>query len=58
MDTKVQWSQVYRTKASDDVSWYQAHPELSLAFIQATQVALNASIIDVGAGASTLVDDL
>ncbi|MDZ4771066.1 MAG: class I SAM-dependent methyltransferase [Chloroflexota bacterium] len=58
MDTKAHWSQVYRTKAADDVSWYQTHPELSLAFIQATQVALNASIIDVGAGASTLVDDL
>jgi len=57
-DCKAHWAQVYATKAANKVSWYQEHPELSLAFIRSTGVAANGSIIDVGAGASTLVDHL
>lgn len=41
-----------------EVSWYQKKPALSLRFIHNTQVALDAPIIDVGGGASTLVDCL
>lgn len=52
------WQRVYSTKPAEAVSWYQAHAEHSLALIEATGVARSASIIDVGAGASTLVDDL
>lgn len=58
MDAKAHWTQVYQTKAVNDVSWYQEHPEQSLAFIRSTGIAPDAAIIDVGAGASTLVDDL
>ncbi len=57
-DYKARWEQVYDTKAVDDVSWYQEHPELSLALIQGTGVAPDASIIDIGAGASLLADHL
>lgn len=57
-DYQAHWVKIYETKAADDVSWYQAHPELSLAFIQSTGITADASIIDVGAGASTLVDHL
>jgi 2-polyprenyl-3-methyl-5-hydroxy-6-metoxy-1,4-benzoquinol methylase len=53
------WEKVYRTKAPDQVSWFRPHLETSLALIErATGGNRDASIIDVGGGASTLVDDL
>lgn len=58
MQFKEHWEQVYATKPTDSVSWFQAHAERSLQLIRQTGVALSASIIDVGGGASTLVDDL
>lgn len=57
-DTRQHWEQVYQSKAADAVSWYQAHPTTSLAFIAHSGLALDAPIIDVGGGASTLVDYL
>ena len=58
MDTKTHWEKVYTTKAPDAVSWYRAHLETSLTLIEQAADAKSASIIDVGAGESTLVDDL
>jgi SAM-dependent methyltransferase len=58
MQSKEHWEQVYATRAMDDVSWFQEHAEQSLRFIRAADLPLSASIIDVGGGASTLVDDL
>ncbi len=58
MQPKNHWEQVYSTKATDAVGWFQKHAEYSLDFIRATGVPRTASIIDVGGGASTLVDDL
>lgn len=52
------WNHVYETKTSDSVSWFQEHAEQSLRLIRATGMSATASIIDVGGGASTLVDDL
>lgn len=58
MQSKEHWERIYSTKATDAVSWYQAHADHSLRLIAATGVPHTASIIDVGGGASTLVDDL
>jgi len=58
MQSKAHWEQVYSTKEAESVSWFQEHAEHSLRLIQETSVPLSASIIDVGGGASTLVDDL
>ena len=58
MDRKQHWEQVYATKAPDAFSWFQAHAELSLRLIHNTGLGRDAAIIDVGGGASTLVDDL
>jgi ubiquinone/menaquinone biosynthesis C-methylase UbiE len=58
MKSKDHWESVYTTKPTDAVSWFQEHAENSLRLIQETGVALNAAIIDIGGGASTLVDDL
>lgn len=58
MQSKQHWENVYTTKATDAVSWFQEHAEHSLKLIQQTGAPLSASIIDIGGGASTLVDDL
>ena len=58
MQAKDHWEKVYSTKATTDVSWFQEHPEYSLKLIAETGVAPAAAIIDVGGGASTLVDNL
>ena len=58
MGTREHWQQVYETKSPSEVSWYQASPTLSLELIQATGLDHQASIIDLGGGASRLVDEL
>lgn len=58
MNPKEHWEKVYSSKASDAVSWFQPHAALSLELIKASGAGQDASIIDVGGGASTLVDDL
>ena len=58
MDAKTHWEKVYKTKEPDAVSWYRAHLETSLALIERAAQSRSASIIDIGAGESTLVDDL
>jgi 2-polyprenyl-3-methyl-5-hydroxy-6-metoxy-1,4-benzoquinol methylase len=58
MDTKAHWEKIYTTKAPDAVSWYRPHLETSLSLIERAANGKSASIIDVGGGESTLVDDL
>jgi 2-polyprenyl-3-methyl-5-hydroxy-6-metoxy-1,4-benzoquinol methylase len=58
MDIKTHWDKVYTSKAPDAVSWYRPHLETSLALIERAAGRRSASIIDVGGGESTLVDDL
>jgi 2-polyprenyl-3-methyl-5-hydroxy-6-metoxy-1,4-benzoquinol methylase len=58
VDAKTHWEKVYATKAPDAVSWYRPHLETSLALIERATAGYSASIIDIGAGESTLVDDL
>jgi 2-polyprenyl-3-methyl-5-hydroxy-6-metoxy-1,4-benzoquinol methylase len=58
VDAKAHWEKVYTTKPPDAVSWYRPHLETSLALIERAADASSASIIDVGGGESTLVDDL
>jgi ubiquinone/menaquinone biosynthesis C-methylase UbiE len=58
VQSKDHWEKVYTTKATDAVSWFQPHADRSLDLISATHSGYDAAIIDVGGGASTLVDDL
>ena len=58
MDRKQHWEQMYTTKVSDSVSWFQEHADQSLRLIHHTGLGKEAAIIDVGGGASKLVDDL
>ena len=58
-DARVHWETVYASKAETAVSWYQPQSLLSVQLIaQATASDLAAPIVDIGGGASTLVDDL
>ena len=57
-DERTHWEGIYRQKAPDAVSWYRRHLETSLSLIERSAPVRNASIIDVGGGESTLVDDL
>lgn len=57
-DQRAHWDEVYAAKQASEVSWFQAEPELSLKLIRRTGVARAAPLIDVGGGASTLVDRL
>lgn len=52
------WQDVYEGKAADAVSWYQDTPAISLALIAAAGTGPADSVIDVGGGASRLVDHL
>ena len=58
MNRKGHWDTVYSTKAPDAVSWYQPRPALSLQLIGHTGLGKGEAIIDVGGGASVLVDHL
>ena len=58
MNRSGHWESTYRRKAPTEVSWYQREAGLSMGLIQRTTPALDARIIDVGGGASTLVDGL
>ena len=58
MNLETHWETVFNSKAPDAVSWYRPHLDLSLDLIARHAANRSASIIDVGAGESTLVDDL
>jgi SAM-dependent methyltransferase len=55
---KAHWEEVYSAKGATGVSWYQAEPRLSLALIRVVAPASGGRIIDIGGGASVLVDRL
>jgi SAM-dependent methyltransferase len=57
-DLKAHWEEVYSTKGATGVSWYQGEPRLSLELIWAVAPAAGGRIIDIGGGASLLVDRL
>jgi 2-polyprenyl-3-methyl-5-hydroxy-6-metoxy-1,4-benzoquinol methylase len=58
MDTKAHWEKVYKAKVPEAVSWYRPHLETSIALIKRAGAEPGSTIIDVGAGESTLADDL
>ncbi len=57
-DRKTHWEHIYQTRPSDEMGWFQPTPALSLDLIRQCHLAPKDSIIDVGGGASTLVDHL
>lgn len=57
-DWKDHWESIYAQKNPAEVSWNQSHPQYSLSLIGNSGIGTAAGIIDVGGGASTLVDQL
>ena len=57
-DRATHWENVYNKNSPMTVSWYQQDPVLSLQLIRNSRIALDAALIDVGGGASVLVDYL
>jgi hypothetical protein len=55
---KAHWENVYTTKSEKEVSWFQENPEPSLELIALAGLSADAAIIDIGGGASRLVDAL
>jgi len=58
MSDKSHWEKIYQQKSEREVSWYRPHLDVSLDLIREIALPKNARVIDVGGGASTLVDDL
>jgi SAM-dependent methyltransferase len=58
MDRRQHWENIYQGTAPTELSWYQPEAHLSLALILRMAPDTGAPIIDVGGGASTLVDGL
>lgn len=58
MNEREHWETVYTTKSADHVSWFQERATRSIEIIRSIDPEPTARIIDVGGGASTLVDDL
>jgi hypothetical protein len=57
-DRAAHWDEVYGRISTESVSWYQSRPTLSLELIDALGVGPDRAVIDVGGGASVLVDHL
>jgi SAM-dependent methyltransferase len=58
MNEKMHWDAVYGSKSPESVSWYAPHLQMSLQYVKSAARGGDPSIIDVGGGESTLVDDL
>jgi len=57
-DRHQHWSRVFGDEGEADVSWFQEHPRISVELIGRTGAERSARVVDVGAGASRLVDEL
>ncbi|HLH95287.1 MAG TPA: methyltransferase [Xanthobacteraceae bacterium] len=57
-DRAAHWENVYRSKGEREVSWFQETPTISLELIKATGAMRRSALIDIGGGASRLVDGL
>ena len=57
-DARTHWDGVYARKRADEVSWFQRAPTVSLAWIRNLSLPPEGPIVDVGGGASRLVDHL
>jgi ubiquinone/menaquinone biosynthesis C-methylase UbiE len=57
-DRRTHWENVYSTKGEADVSWFQETPAISLELLALAGATPGDAVIDIGGGASRLVDSL
>ncbi|HET8636477.1 MAG TPA: class I SAM-dependent methyltransferase [Acidobacteriaceae bacterium] len=58
MDLKSHWEHTFETRSPAETSWYTPHLQHSIRWIEESGLPRTAAILDVGAGRSTLIDDL
>ena len=58
MNDKEHWEKVYSNRPLEDLGWYELHLQTSLSWLKDLNLPASAPLIDIGGGASTLVDDL
>ena len=58
MDRQEHWNTIYTTKGEQDLSWFEALPDVSLTMMEAAGLTPETCVIDVGGGDSRLVDQL
>jgi len=58
MNETEHWEEIYSTRSASQVGWYATHLETSIKWITELKLAPEDPLIDIGGGASTLVDDL
>lgn len=58
IERKKHWENIYETKASDQVSWFQVYPKTSMEFVSIFDLPKTAEIIDIGGGDSNFADNL
>lgn len=58
MSSKEHWNKAYTDKSIQKLGWYQQTPEPSMGLIKSLKLSRYAEILDVGAGASTLIEFL
>lgn len=52
------WNQIYSEKDYTEVTWFQSYPSVSLKLINSLNLSKDSSILDVGCGATMLLDVL
>ena len=57
-DRQAHWDGVYSTKSEDAVSWFEPSPDISLALLREAGLQTDMAVVDIGGGASRLVDAL
>jgi len=55
---KKHWDSVYESNKDSQLGWFESYPEITLKFIDICQLKPDATILNVGAGTTTLIDAL
>lgn len=58
IDPLAHWNPIYERRDSSQLGWFQPHLRTSLQLIASANLSASSPIIDIGAGDSTLIDDL
>jgi SAM-dependent methyltransferase len=58
MTSATHWDRLYRLTPPEQVSWFRPHLDASLELLVSAGLSTTSRVIDIGGGASTLVDDL
>lgn len=57
-DATTHWDEVWSTRDPEEVSWFQAEPTRSLRLVTEVLAEHPGGVVDIGGGASRLVDGL